>query len=326
MWYKYPTTIQHPLLLILSLPFRHIYCRWLRVQSQCYWLLSQCLESLYSCTYPKNLPPLLPLPLTSIDQSPFSLFSQSFLRNILLKFSGLHVTHLLSRNLIPPNQFGFVPHRSTSDALISACHQVSSALDAQPSSCAVFIDLKKAFDSVSHAAHLLEKLYSLDLPSFLFSWFKSCLTGRSQHVHIGTSLSNSLPILSSIPQGSILSPLSFSMTLLRSLPLSPSTKLFIYADDVLLLHPANCPADIAFLNLELQTISLWLSQKSLHNIMSQSLNTCFFFLSSSVYTFNNLPSVSISGSCLERVHSYKYLGVLLNHNLILDTSHKLSPL
>ena len=131
----------------------------------------------------------------------------------------------------------------------------------QPSSYTVFIDLKKAFDSVSHA-HLLAKLYSLDLPSFLFSWFKSYLTGRSQCVHIGTSLSNSLPILSGIPQGSILSPLLF-IIFFNDIALFPSTKLFIYADNVLLLHPANCPADIAFLNLDLRTISLWLSQKSL---------------------------------------------------------------
>ena len=173
----------------------------------------------------------------------------------------MYVTHLLSRNLIPPNQFGFA---ICPTQIHFWCSDFCLSPDLLSTRCSTFfmchfIDLKKAFDSVSHAAHLLEKIYSLDLPSFLFSWFKSYLTGRSQR---GTSLSDSLPILSGIPQGSILSPLSFSMTLLRSLPLSPSTKLFIYADDVLLLHPANCPADIAFLNLELRTISLWLSQKN----------------------------------------------------------------
>ena len=54
------------------------------------------------------------------------------------------------------------------------------------SSCGVFLDLRKAFDSVSRSG-LLEKLYSLDLPPNLCSWLYSYLSGRSQRVRIGTS-------------------------------------------------------------------------------------------------------------------------------------------
>ena len=93
--------------------------------------------------------------------------------------------------------------------------------------------------------------------------------------------------LTQVSQGSILDPLLFIIFFndIASLPLSPSTKLFIYADDVLLLHPANCPADIASLNLDLQTISLWLSQKSLRINITKSKYMFFSFRAQS--TFNN---------------------------------------
>ena len=50
--------------------------------------------------------------------------------------------------------------------------------------CAVFFDLRKAFDSVSHRA-LIQKLSKLDLPPLLFQWLQDYLTGRFQQVAIG---------------------------------------------------------------------------------------------------------------------------------------------
>ena len=70
----------------------------------------------------------------------------------------------------------------------------------------IYLDFKMAFDSVSHCKLLL-KLRSYGIAGKLFNWFKAYLTNRHQYVRINDSSSESLPVLSGVPQGSILGPL-----------------------------------------------------------------------------------------------------------------------
>ena len=89
-------------------------------------------------------------------------------------------------------------------------------------------------------------------------------------------------------------------------------RLFLYADDILLLHPVNSPQDCSSINSHLAAISSWLSSHSL-KINVQKSKYIFFSLRNQA-VFDNFPPISVSGSTLERVFSYKYLGITLHYN------------
>ena len=72
-------------------------------------------------------------------------------------------------------------------------------------SCAIFIDLTKAFDTVHHNI-LLGKLYHYGLRGLIYDWFQSYLSNRTQTVLIGPSISKKENMLCGVPQGSVLGP------------------------------------------------------------------------------------------------------------------------
>ena len=72
--------------------------------------------------------------------------------------------------------------------------------------CAVFFDLQKAFDSVPHRS-LIAKLRQLNINKFLLKWIVDYLTDRTQCIVVEGATFPSQPVLSGVPQGSVLGPL-----------------------------------------------------------------------------------------------------------------------
>ena len=88
-----------------------------------------------------------------------------------LVFNYLH-NFCTVNQILSDSQFGFRPGRSTESSLLSATHSWLSSLDSRNSICAVFFDLRKAFDSVPHLP-LMNTLSSVGLCSHLTSWIQS---------------------------------------------------------------------------------------------------------------------------------------------------------
>ena len=123
----------------------------------------------------------------------------------------------------------------------------------------IFIDLKKAFDTVGHLI-LLQKLDHYGVRGITDNWFAAYLLGRQQITQIGNkNRSKKEVILSGVPQGSVLEPLLFLVYINDISNSSDQLKFYLFADDTNLLYAdKNLRVLEKKINAELSKIYDWL--------------------------------------------------------------------
>ena len=176
--------------------------------------------------------------------------------------------------------------------------------------CAVFFDYWKAFDTVPHQP-LMAKLTGLELDHTILCWLQDYLSYRSQTVVVGGETSDPLPVVSGVPQGSVLGPLLF-LLYINDLPSAVSGYVNLFADDVLLYHVISSAEDYTVLQEMVSSIEQW----STNNYLYLHPMKCKYMIVSRkrAPTLPETP-LELLGNELERVNSYKYLGVLLTSDL-----------
>ncbi len=240
----------------------------------------------------------------------------SCVSKIIEKAVHKHVYSFLSiNNIINQHQSGFRPFHSTETALTDMIDDLLSNMNSGKMTGLAFIDLRKAFDTVSHDL-LLEKLHGIGADDMAIKWFRSYLTGRTQRVSFKGSVSDSLPVNTGVPQGSILGPLLFIVFINDMCNVIQHGNISMYADDTTLFVSGNDAAVISYkLQQDLEAIMLWLHQNKL---FLNTDKTKIMLVGTSV-KLNKVQDgeffVSVNGRPLENVECMKCLGVVIDKEL-----------
>ena len=174
-----------------------------------------------------------------------------------------HVVHtniisfLEEFHILDDAQHGFRKNRSCVSQLIAVVKDYADCLKNKKQIDAILLDLSKAFDKVDLNGLIL-KLEHLGIRNSLLSWTKSFLLGRTQRVLVEGKASAPRPVLSGVPQGTVLGPLFFLIYINDlSKGLSKGTKLKLFADDSLLYRTIETPADSKALQNDLDLLQVW---------------------------------------------------------------------
>ena len=149
-------------------------------------------------------------------------------------------------------QHGFTEGKSTISQLLSYYDSILSMLvdDRGRNSRvdAIYLDFAKAFDKVDHDI-LLQKLHRLGVQGKIHNWMATFLKDRVQQVRVNGVLSQARPVISGVPQGSVLGPLFFLIMILDI-----NNSIGSFADDTKLWGLVRCLNDSLDLQKDLDEI------------------------------------------------------------------------
>lgn len=141
---------------------------------------------------------------------------------------------LEAKNLLSESQFGFRAGRSAEDAIHSFTDFVIQKIDNKKKCITIFLDLAKAFDTVSFPI-LIDKLEALGIRGTQLSLIRSYLEDRTQRVRIDSVLSQDANVYYGVPQGSIVGPTLFLCYINELCQMKlRNCKIISYADDTTL--------------------------------------------------------------------------------------------
>ena len=116
--------------------------------------------------------------------------------------------YLDEKAILSPKQHGFRKGKSTQSSISALLCDVYDNINRSLPTFLVFLDMKKAFDIVSHSI-ILDKVKEIGLGTRTIKWFSSYLGNRTQKVNLEGVMSTEKLITYGVPQGSVLGPLLF---------------------------------------------------------------------------------------------------------------------
>ncbi|KAL0829802.1 hypothetical protein ABMA28_003285 [Loxostege sticticalis] len=224
-------------------------------------------------------------------------------------------TFISLEKLLKNEQFGFRRGSSTTLACFHLIKEVAQNLNNATHTLAIFLDMSKAFDFVSHKL-LLNKLDKYGIRGTALSWIESYLSDREQCVEITRLLENTKKTFSSsycynrcgVPQGSVLGPLLF-LLYINDLPNVTDQQCILFADDTTLIIKCKKKEELANIaNLNLKKIVEWLELNNLNLNVNKTKCIKFKAKFNDEYKFD----IKCNDNNVQSVSSTKFLGITLD--------------
>ena len=216
--------------------------------------------------------------------------------------------HLSSNDIIINNQHGFREKLSCETQLLQAVDDWSTTLNQRGQSDVLFLDFSKAFDKVPHQ-HLLHKLSYYGITGKTREWIRGFLTGRSQCVVVDGEESEWCPVISGVPQGSVMGPVLF-LIFINDITDGISSDIRLFADDSIIYRKITSLEDQKALHEDLVRVFEWAERWG----MSFNVKKCVHVTITKKLT--PLPySYTVGGETIPKEQATKYLGVTITSDL-----------
>lgn len=217
---------------------------------------------------------------------------------------------IASKSLIPIEQFGFRARHSCVQQVHRIVEHIVERFPQNIRTGALFFDVAKAFDKVWHDG-LVYKLYTLGVPDRLVLIIRDFLTNRTFRYRLEGVLSSPRPIRAGVPQGSVLSPILFSLYT-SDIPKQPMTQVALFADDTAVFTSHRSPNYThRILQSYANALGDWFRKWRIEVNPEKSAAVYF-----SPGLTRKLPKpVELFGKPIPWVKEVKYLGVILDRRL-----------
>ena len=203
---------------------------------------------------------------------------------------------------------GFRSERSCETQLLSFSQEVLDSLDSGQQTDVIVMDFSKAFDKVDHHK-LIHKLNNMGVDCNVSSWIRSFLSNRSQRVAVEGQISDNLPVLSGVPQGSVVGPCLF-LVYINDLPETVKSKTRLFADDTIVYLTIKGQTDANRLQEDLLRLEGWERDWA----MEFNPDKCEVLR----ITRKKNPTIfnyTLHGKILKSADTAKYLGVTISKDL-----------